>query len=357
MDVDDVEAMARKHRVVVAGGWYHVMNRGNRQEAIFRTDTDRRRFFGRLPELPERFRTEIHAFVLMDNHYHLVVRSRDANLSEAVRWLQVSYSSTFNWAHRIRGHLFQGRFDSVVIQDPRGVVEVARYLHLNPVRVRGLGLGKAEQRRARVANIADPGAELVRQRLQILKEYPWSSWRVYSGGERRPGWLTTEVIAAGCGGRTVSEQRTALREYTETPVRQGRIERPWDRVVRGSVLGSVEFASKVLGPGDSQVGADPAATWRPGAARPEWRAIVAMAERISGQGWTEAVEAHGSWLRDAVLYTAVRHLGHRLAEVYQDIAGLKYPAAAQAMKRFGRRVAEDAERRRFVENLRRALEG
>ena len=62
--------MARKLRVVVAGGWYHVVNRGNRRAAIFRTDTDRRRFLGRLAELPERFRTEIHAFVLMDNHYH-----------------------------------------------------------------------------------------------------------------------------------------------------------------------------------------------------------------------------------------------------------------------------------------------
>ncbi len=109
IDVEDLEAMARKLRVVVAGGGYHVMKRGSRQEAIFRTDTDRRRFFGRLAEWPERFRTEIHVFVLMDHHDHLGVRSQDANLSEAIRWLQVSSSSTFNWAHRIRGHLFRGR--------------------------------------------------------------------------------------------------------------------------------------------------------------------------------------------------------------------------------------------------------
>ncbi len=113
IDADDLEAMARKLRVVVAGGGYHVMNRGSRQEAIFRTDTDRRRFFGRLAEWPERFRTELHAFVLMDHHSHLVVRSQDANLSEAIGWLQMSSSSTFNGAHRIRGHLFQGRFHSV----------------------------------------------------------------------------------------------------------------------------------------------------------------------------------------------------------------------------------------------------
>ncbi len=109
-----------------AGG-YHVMNRGNRPEAIFRTDTDRRRFPGRLAEWPARLRTELHAFVLMDHHDHLALRSQDANLSEAIRWLQVSSSRTFNGAHRIRGHRFQGRFHSVAIEAPRGVVEVARY--------------------------------------------------------------------------------------------------------------------------------------------------------------------------------------------------------------------------------------
>ena len=99
------------------------LNRGNRREDIFRSDTDRRRFLGRLAELPERFHTEVHAFVLMDNHSHLLLRTRDGNLSDAIRWLQVSYSSVFNWAHRIRGHLFQGPFRSLLVEDRRGFVE------------------------------------------------------------------------------------------------------------------------------------------------------------------------------------------------------------------------------------------
>jgi REP element-mobilizing transposase RayT len=348
--------MARKLRVVVAGGWYHVVNRGNRREALFRTDTDRQQFLGRVAELPDRFRTEIHAFVLMDNHYHLLMRTPDANLSEAIRWLQVSYSSAFNWAHGIRGPLFQGRFRSLLIEDVPGVVEVARYLHLNPVRIRGLGLGKAERRQARVAVLADPGAALVQERLRVLDEYPWSSWRVYAGAEDRPAWLTVGVIANGCGGRTGSARRAALKAYTESPVRQGSLESPWDRVVGGLVLGSREFAAKVLRPHRADTaGASVTAcrTWTP---RPEWGQIVEAAERIGGRRWTEAVEAHGDWVRDGVLYTAVRHLGHRLAEVYRRVPGLNYPAAAQAVKRFGRRLPGDAERERFVRRLRRALE-
>jgi REP element-mobilizing transposase RayT len=340
----------------MAGGWYQAVNRGNRRDAIFRTDTDRRRFLGRLAELPERFQTEIHAFVPMDNHYHLLVRTPQANLSEAIRWLQVSYSSAFNGAHGIRGHLFQGRFRSVLIEDLRGVVEVARYLHLNPVRIRGLGLGKAEQRRAKVADIDDPGAALVKERLRVLAEYPWSSWRVYAGAERGPAWLTTGVMAGGCGGRTVSERRAALKEYTESPVRQGRLESPWERVVGGRVLGSKEFAAKVLMPRGADTESDPGVTYRPWAPRPQWAAIVEAAERIGGRQWSEAVEAHGNWVRDGVLYTAARHLGYRLAEVYRGVPGLKYPAAAQAVKRFGRRLADDEERERFVRRLRRALE-
>ena len=110
----------------MAGGWYHVTSRGTRREAIYRTDADRRRFLGLVAELPERFGMEVHAFVLMDNHYHLVVRTPEPNLSEAMRWLHVSYSSRFNWANRMCGPVFQGRYKAMVIEAVRGVVAVAR---------------------------------------------------------------------------------------------------------------------------------------------------------------------------------------------------------------------------------------
>ena len=148
-------------------------------------------------ELPEGFRVEIHAFTLMENHYHLVVRTAEANLSHAMRWLHVSHSTRWNWAHRMCGHVFQGRFKTILIEESERIAEVARYVHLNPVRVEGLGLGKPQQRAAKVGGYPDdPGAELVRRRLEKLRSYPWSSWRgggeiwrlsVSRGGGRR-GW-------------------------------------------------------------------------------------------------------------------------------------------------------------------------
>lgn len=115
----------------LAGSRNHVVSRGNGGEVLFRDDTDRRRFLRRVSELPERFSLGMHAFVLMNNHYHLLVRCLEANLSEVIRCLQVSYAGRFNWAHRRRGHVFQGRFKSVLLLEEGALDEVGRSLNLS----------------------------------------------------------------------------------------------------------------------------------------------------------------------------------------------------------------------------------
>jgi putative transposase len=345
--------MARPLRILVEGGWYHVTARGNRRQTLFFDDTDRRRFLGMVEELPERFGLEVHAFVLMGNHYHLVVRTPEANLSHAIRWLNISYSMRLNWAHQLCGHVFQGRFKALLIEEVRGVVEVARYVHLNPVRIAGLGLGKAEQRRAKVLGCPDPGAELVRQRLATLRSYPWSSWRVYSGAEPKPSWLETGTIAAGCGGRNREEQRKALREYTESPVRQGRLEVPWEGLIGGLVLGTKEFARRLLkAPPKAKREIHRQITR---VHRVTWPDIVHAAERVLKRPWAEMLRVRGDWGRDGTLYVAVRHGGHRLAEVVPQIEGLEYAAGAQAVRRFNGLLKQDRKRQRFVEKMKEFL--
>ena len=111
--------MARPLRLDVAGAWYHVMNRGYRGEALYLDETDRRRFLGAVAQLPERYGLELHAFVLMYHHYHLLARTREPNLSHAIRWLNVTDAVKFNWAHGSHGTVFQGRFKSVLIPGGR----------------------------------------------------------------------------------------------------------------------------------------------------------------------------------------------------------------------------------------------
>lgn len=345
--------MARPLRINVAGGWYHVMSRGNGGEALYRTETDRRRFLGLVAELPERFGTEVHAFVLMDNHYHLLLRCRRAELSEALRWLQTAYAIRFNWAHRRRGHVFQGRFKSVLIRDEGALDVVARYLHLNPVRVGGLGLSKEDQRRAKVVGCPDPGAALIARRLGVLRDYPWSSWRVYAGLEPAPTWLTVERIASGCGGRRPAEQRAALIHHTEQPIRQGRLDSPWEGMVAGTVLGDAAEAATLPGARGREPGGEGEPTRETAVdARPEWPAIVRAAESLLGRTWQEMTERYGDWGRDGTLAVATRHLGWRLAEVVGQVAGVNYDAAAQGIRRFWRQAETHPERARFAHRLR-----
>ena len=131
--------MARPLRIERSGGRYHVTARGNERKAIYRNDSDRTHFLELLSQATERFGVRFHAYVLMDNHYHLLIETPEANLSAAMQWLNVSYSVWFNRRHGRAGHLFQGRFQGLIIEHDAGWQEVARYVHLNPVRLSSSG--------------------------------------------------------------------------------------------------------------------------------------------------------------------------------------------------------------------------
>src|SRR5947208_1198738 len=107
--------MARLLRLNREGAWYHVTARGNERRAIFRDDRDRVRFLELLPIWQGRFRIRLHAYVLMPNHYHLLVQTPEANLSRAMQWLNVSYTVGFNRRHDRVGHVLQGRYKAVIV--------------------------------------------------------------------------------------------------------------------------------------------------------------------------------------------------------------------------------------------------
>ncbi len=347
--------MARPLRILVPGGWYHVVNRGNRKEALFLDDDDRRCFLGLVGGMPERFGLEVHAYVLMENHYHLLVRMPEANLSDAIRWLQVSYGGRFNRAHGLHGHMFQGRFKAALIQQDADVSEVARHMHLNPVRVEGLGLEKGDPRWVKASDAADPGAERIARRLERLEEYRWSSWRAYLGKDPRPEWLETGFIGRSTGGRSREERVAALLRYTESPVRQGRIESPWDRLIAGVVLGEESYARSILDGAKLDPSEQREARSAARIGRVTWADVVQATEVVMGRPWAEVAEVHGDWTRDGALHVAVQHGRLRLSDVQREVPGLKYQAAAQAVRRFRSQLAEDPARQRFVERLRREM--
>lgn len=133
--------MSRPVRVDVADGWYHTMARGTERRTIFRDERDCRHFLDLLGKMSERYGVKVHGYALMGNHYHLLIQTPARNCSQAMQWLNVSYSAWFNRRGGRVGHVFQGRFGSSLIQG-RGdwVLVCSTYLHLNPVRVTGLEL-------------------------------------------------------------------------------------------------------------------------------------------------------------------------------------------------------------------------
>src|SRR5262249_30053416 len=169
--------MARPLRIEKAGGWYHVAARGNERKPIYRDERDREHFLELIEEMVVRFRVHLHCYVLMDNHYHLVLELTETNLSRAAQWLNVSYSVWFNHRRRRSGHLFQGRFKSVAVDRDAWALSLSRYLHLNPVRIKAMGLSKTDRQAQHAGLLPAPNAQEVRRRMEILQSYRWSSYR------------------------------------------------------------------------------------------------------------------------------------------------------------------------------------
>ena len=126
--------MARPLRIEYAGGHYHVLNRGNAGERVLAQDRDKEKFLEYIAEAAGRYEFVLHCYCLMDNHFHLLVETRRANLSMAMQWLNVSYAAWYNRKHGRKGHVFQGRFKSYLIDADEYLATLSRYIHLNPVR-------------------------------------------------------------------------------------------------------------------------------------------------------------------------------------------------------------------------------
>ncbi len=222
-------------RVEIPGGWYHITARGHGRQKIFKDIRDHQRFLELLEELTDLHRVEVHAYALMPNHYHLLIRTPEANLSRAIQWLNQSYGTWWNLRHRGSGQVFCGRFKSIVVEGGTWILELSLYLHFNPVAIKGLGLGK-KQKKAEGLGLKRPSAETVQARLETLRAHRWSSYRAYAGYEKATEWLTTGEVL-----RRVKGGREGYRKMAEDRMKQGQTENVWSQAKWGLVLGSERF--------------------------------------------------------------------------------------------------------------------
>ena len=223
--------MARPIRIQYPDAVYHVMSRGNHGQKIFADDQDRKTWLETLEEACGKTGWRIHAYVLMANHYHLLLQTPEPNLVDGMKWLQGAYTQRYNGRHKLRGHLFQGRYKAVPVEAAGngtyfGVVST--YIHLNPAR-----------------------AGLIRVGEQRLKRYRWSSYPWYlNRAGRRPKWLEVSRVMETLGLR--AGEARGYEAYLEGRVlelgsKAGRkeLDGEWKELRRGWYVGGESFLEKL----------------------------------------------------------------------------------------------------------------
>lgn len=218
--------MARAQRIEYEGAIYHVTARGNDRRLIFRDDADREHFLRRLRESLVQFEVRLYAFCLMGNHIHLVLETPRANLGRFMHRLQTAYTVYFNLRHRRHGHLLQGRYGASLVEKDAYLLRLSRYVHLNPVFT-------TEARR-----------HAVRERITMLRQYPWSSYRRYIGRDRRSTFVDCGPILAMVGRNTQCPART-YRGFVEAAVEDIDAAFLEDRCISPLCIGSQDFRDKI----------------------------------------------------------------------------------------------------------------
>lgn len=208
--------MARPLRVEYPGAFYHVINRGNNQEKIFKNDRDKEKFLEYLKKTAERFSIVIHTYCLMSNHFHLLVETPEPNLSVAIQWINVSYATYFNRKHGRHGHLFQGRFKAILIDADEYLKHLSRYIHLNPVRAK---------------MVSNPA------------EYTWSSYLAFIGKQKAPQFLETDWLLSNFSKRK-KEARRNYKNFVESADIKT-LENPNRQLTAGFILGDSDFVNWV----------------------------------------------------------------------------------------------------------------
>jgi putative transposase len=274
--------MARPLRVEFSGAIYHLTSRGNARQKVFFTDADRELFLDTLTGVVSRYSWICHAYCLMANHYHLLVETPKGNLSLGMRQLNGMYTQSFNRRHNRVGHLFQGRFKAILVEKESYLLELCRYIVLNPVRVKGKG---------------------------EIAAWKWSSYRATAGLASVPEFLSTDWIL-----EQFAKNRAKAQKQYRTFVREGLESRPWEELKGQIYLGSEAFIER-HSPGNQELREIP---------RVQLKAVKPSLERIFAKSGkraiVEAYKEHGYRLQEIAAHLGVHYatVSRRLKQMEQQ---------------------------------------
>lgn len=208
--------MARPLRITFPCAFYHITSRGNEQKVVFKSKRDREKFLEYLESATQRYDALIHAYCMMDNHYHLLLETPSANLPQIMRHINGAYTTYFNIKRKRSGHLFQGRYKAILVEVDEYAKELSRYIHLNPVRA-----GMVDKPEA----------------------YQWSSYPYYIGKGKAPEWLHRAFVLGYFGEKESIAQKRYQRFVNALVGKE--YESPLKDVVSSTLLGNVDFISHI----------------------------------------------------------------------------------------------------------------
>ncbi|MBL4775729.1 MAG: transposase [Mariprofundus sp.] len=264
--------MVRPLRLEYEGAVYHITSRGNARGDIYLSDDDREMFLDVLRHVVDRFGWRCHAYCLMSNHYHLMIETPQANLSRGMRQLNGMFTQRFNRQYHRVGHVFQGRFKSIVVDKEAYLLELSRYIVCNPVAAN------------LVADVAD---------------WPWSSYLATAGECSVPAFLDTNWLLSQFANVTIKAQAAYM-----TFVREGEVSSPWDSLNGPDILGGDEFREHLQGePGDVPVGIPK----RKILLRHLPLADIAQRDRERSDWMSEAYREHGYTMQAIADFAGLHH--------------------------------------------------
>jgi len=304
--------MGRPLRIIYPGAHYHVTSRGNEQKDIFKSRRDREQFLSYLESSVTRYGATIHAYCLMTNHYHLLLETPEGNLPEIMRHINGAYTNYYNTKRKRAGHLFQGRYKAILVEADEYLLELSRYIHLNPVRC-----GLSEKPEA----------------------HPWSSYQDYIELRPAPGWLRTNMVMQRFG------DSKRYRQFVEEMLGK-EYESPLQAAVASTLLGSEPFVQEIMEThlDGKQVERDVPAIRE----LSKSRKIEMILENVRGVfGDTRLEQKVG-------IYLAHRYSGARLKELGAYF-GKKDSAIAQTTRRLKSEMVVDVNLKKMVDSLEEKL--
>lgn len=313
--------MARSLRIEYEGAFYHITARGNERKAIFFTPPDYKKFKQYLKEAQHKHRYIIHSYVLMRNHYHLLIETPEANLGKIMHYINSSYTTYINIKRKRSGHLFQGRYKSIVIDKDNYLLELSRYIHLNPVR----------------AGI-----------VEKPEEYEQSSYKSYI--TKAEGDISDQELILSMISKDKGEARKKYKVFVDNAIGK-ELKNPFKDVYGGIILGGVQFIKETLKKIEKGQLAD-----KEIANRREIKAVM-MEDILETAKDYYGISKDGEFVKDTgdgrkvVIYMIKKHTGATNRQIGEYFGGLSYSAVAKIYDRFKRRLKKDKRLRRKVEKI------